>query len=167
MNRSRTRRLAAASLALAAVATAGALQLAPTPSPHPAISRTPAAVSRERPATTNVPTRAALSAPLAAARRGARRFVTLYLALVNGRGRRDPLRAAAPTLRRELRRHPPRVTPAQQRIRPAVRELTVEATGDLALAVATLQDPGGPPYRLVFYLERRHARWRATRLADR
>jgi hypothetical protein len=32
--------------------------------------------------------------------------------------------------------------------------------------VATLQDAGGPAYRLAFYLERRGRQWLVTRLLD-
>ena len=104
---------------------------------------------------------------LAAARASARVFLTGYLAHLHGRG---PVRAvghAAPELLRELARQPVRVTPAQEHTRPHVNSLNVAAqTGAIVRAVATLQDPGGPPYPLLLYLERRASGWTVTRLGD-
>lgn len=73
---------------------------------------------------------------------------------------------AAAELVRELRRYPPRITPAQQRDRPTVRRMAIEPVATTVRAVATLQAAGAPPFELSFVLERRGPRWLVTRLLD-
>ena len=92
----------------------------------------------------------------ATARTAARRFLADYLRLIRGRQSTRTLSDAAPELRRDLRRHPPRATPTQQ-VRPAtIRAVDVTLQGaDSVRAIATLQAAGGPPYPLLLYLERR------------
>jgi hypothetical protein len=103
---------------------------------------------------------------LAAARAGARIFLSAYLARLRGRGSVRAITHAAPELLRELTRHPVRVTPAQDRMRPRVLRLSVARAGGSVRAVAILQDSGGPPYPLLLYLERRASVWTVTRLGD-
>ena len=102
-----------------------------------------------------------------AARTAARRFLADYLRLIRGRHSTRTLSAAAPELRRDLRRHPARPTPTQQ-VRPAtIRAVEVTLQGpDSVRAIATLQAAGGPPYPLLLYLERRGTRWLVTRIGD-
>jgi hypothetical protein len=115
------------------------------------------------------PTRSSGAAPEAVARaRGAvRAFLADYLAFAHGRGSSRSIQHASPQLLRELRRHPPRVTPAQEAARTRVRRLAIKAEANLTARVtATLSDLGGPPYRLVLYLERRRSGWLITRIGD-
>jgi hypothetical protein len=101
------------------------------------------------------------------ARSSARSFLSAYLAHVHGRGSVRAITHAAPELLRELTRHPVRVTPGQERIRPQIRSLNLAAqTGASVRAVAILRDSGGPPYPLLLYLERRASIWTVTRLGD-
>jgi hypothetical protein len=103
----------------------------------------------------------------AAARIAARRFLADYLRLVRGRGSVRALRHTASALRRELRRHPARATPALQ-LRPStIRgvDLTPQGAGSVR-AIAILQEAGGPPYPLLLYLERRGSGWLVTRIGD-
>jgi hypothetical protein len=103
---------------------------------------------------------------LAAARSVARRFALQYATYVGGRTTARMIADAAPGLIRELHRHPPRITPTHQQRQPSLRRLNAEPDPGTVRAVATLQDAGGPPYRLAFYLERRGRRWLVTRLLD-
>jgi hypothetical protein len=124
------------------------------PRPHPIVSATPTPTSIEAP-------------ELAAGRASARAFVTAYLAYLRRRGSVRAIPHAAPKLRHVLARRPVRVTPAQLQAGPRLQALSfaVQAGGSLR-AVATLQDPGGPPYPLLLYLERRRTAWTVTRLGD-
>jgi hypothetical protein len=103
----------------------------------------------------------------AAARTAGRRFLIDYLRPVRGRGSAPTVRHAAPELRRELRRHPARATPAQQTRPSAIRGLDVTLQGPgSARAIVILQDAGGPPYPLLLYLELRGSGWLVTRIGD-
>jgi hypothetical protein len=158
---------AAAALALLATPVAGFLLLRPdrvlersTPratEPAP----TSSVPSASRPVALSID-----SSELAAARSSARSFAGQYVAYVNGRITAREIVDAAPELVRELRRHPPRITPAQQRNRATLRHLAVQPAAATVHAVATLQEAGGPAYRLAFCLERRDAHWLVTRLLD-
>jgi hypothetical protein len=168
MSRSRALRIAAAALTLAGGPAARLTIIEPERAPEPPTAQIGAsrraAAPPDRPAQRTTP-RAAIPAPdRAAARRSARRFVTQYVALIRERGHQ--ITAAALALIRDLQTRPPRVTAAQQRHLPAGRGLITAPDGGLVYAVATLQDPGGPPYTPSFYLERRATGWPATRLAD-
>jgi hypothetical protein len=115
------------------------------------------------------PTRASGAAPqaVAQARSAARAFLAGYLAFVHGGGSSWSIQHASPQLLRELRRQPPRVTPAQEAARTRVRRLTIKANTSLTARVtATLSDRGGPTYRLVLYIERRSSVWQVTRIGD-
>jgi hypothetical protein len=124
----------------------------------PATEPTPSPTSSPRPST--------VVQPSAAARTAGRRFLVDYLRLIHGRESASAVRDAAPELRRELRRHPARPTPAQRARPPRIRRLNVTlASPGGGRAIATIQD-GGPPYRLLLYLERRRTRWLVTRIGD-
>ena len=134
---------------------------APTATQPPADSP----VSSSRPASKGPAIRA--GSPGTTGRTAARRFLADYVRLTRGRQSTRKLSDAAPELRRNLRGHPPRATPAQ-RVRPAtIRavDLTLQGEGS-ARAIATLQDTGGPPYPLLLYLERHGDRWLVTRIGD-
>jgi hypothetical protein len=104
---------------------------------------------------------------VAQARSAARAFLAGYLAFVRRGGSSRRIQHASPQLLRELRRQPPRVTPAQEAARTRVRRLVIKATPNLTARVtATLSDVGGPTYRLVLYLERRRSGWLVTRIGD-
>ena len=103
---------------------------------------------------------------VADARSSARRFSGQYAAYIAGRIAAREIADAAPELIRELRGHPPRVTPAQQHNQPSLRRLTAEPAAGTVHATATLQDAHEPPYRISFVLERRGPRWLVTRLLD-
>jgi hypothetical protein len=101
------------------------------------------------------------------ARASARAFLATYLAYLHRRGPVHAIAHAAPELLRALARHSVRLTPAQQQARPRQRALSVAVqAGGSVRAVATLQDPGGPPYPLLLYLEWRGTVWTVTRLGD-
>jgi hypothetical protein len=115
------------------------------------------------------PTRSSGADPraVAQARSAARTFLAGYLAFVHRGGSTRSIQHASPQLLRELRRHPPRVTPAQEAARTRVRRLAINATPNLTARVtATLSDVAGPTYRLVLYLERRRSGWVVTRIGD-
>jgi hypothetical protein len=115
------------------------------------------------------PTRASGATRQAAAqtRSAAHAFLADYLAFVHRGGSSRKIQHASPQLLRELRRHPPRVTPAQETARTRVRRLAIETRRNLTARVtATVSDVGGPTYRLVLYLERRRAGWLVTRIGD-
>jgi hypothetical protein len=115
------------------------------------------------------PTRSSDAAPqaVAQARVAVRAFLADYLAFVHGRGLSRSIQHASPQLLRELRRHPPRVTPAQEAARTRVRRLAIKAKANLTARVtATLSDHGGPSFRLQLYLERRRSGWLVTRIGD-
>jgi hypothetical protein len=114
-------------------------------------------------------TRSSGAAPraVAQARSAARTFLSGYLAHVHRGSSSRRIQDASPQLVHELRRHPPRVTPAQEATRTRVRRLAIKATPNLTARVtATLSDVGGPSYRLVLYLERRRSGWLVTRIGD-
>jgi len=101
------------------------------------------------------------------AKTAARAFLSGYLAWLHGRGTARRIGPAARELIRELRRRPPRVTPAMQDARTRIVRLRIGSMSRAsARAVATLKDSAGPPYRLLVYLERRHHRWLITRIGD-
>ena len=164
MNGSRSAWGAAGALALLATPTAGFLLLRPdralersTPRASKPALRVPApSASRRRPVID--------PSQLAAARARARRFGGHYAAYLAGRITAREIADAAPELIRELRRYPPRITPAQQRHRPTLGRVTVEPAAATVRAVATLQAVGAPPLQLSFVLERRGPRWLVTRL---
>ena len=167
MNGSRSAWSAAVALALLATPTAGFLLLRPdralersTPrASKPALPvPAPSASRRARPLID--------PSQLAAARARARRFGGQYAAYLAGRITAREIADAAPELIRELRRYPPRITPAQQRHRPTLGRVTVEPAAATVRAVATLQAVGAPPFELSFVLERRGPRWLVTRLLD-
>jgi hypothetical protein len=115
------------------------------------------------------PTRSSGAAPRAAAqaRSAARTFLAGYLAFVQRGGSSRRIQHASPELVRELRRQPPRVTPAQEAARTRVRHLAMRATPNLTARVtATLSEVGGPTYRFVLYLERRRSDWLVTRIGN-
>jgi hypothetical protein len=115
------------------------------------------------------PTRASGAAPqtIAQARGAVGAFLAGYLAFAHGRGSSRSIQRASPQLLRELRRHPPRLTPAQEATRTRVRRLAIKARRNLTARVtATVSDVGGPTYRLVLYLERRRSGWLITRIGD-
>jgi hypothetical protein len=159
---------AAVALALLPVPVAGFLLLRPDRTPEPAA---PTASPSERTASPNPrpqrPPRLLLDrSALVAAHQTARRFAAQYARYVGGRVRTREIADAAPELIRELGRHPPRITPAQQHHGPMLRGVSAEPAAVTVRAVAILQDAGGPPYRLAFCLERRGPRWPVTRLLD-
>jgi hypothetical protein len=135
----------------------------------PVATQPPALDSRASPSlpASKRPTTRAGSPKPASARTAARRFLADYLQLIRGRELPRTLSAAAPELRRDLRRQRARPTPTQQ-VRPAtIRAVGVMLLGaDSVRAIATLQAAGGPPYRLLLYLERRGTRWLVTRIGD-
>jgi hypothetical protein len=129
-------------------------RIASHPRPQPIVSATPTPTSID-------------ARELTAGRASARVFATAYLAYLQRRGSLRAIPHAAPKLRRALAIRPVRVTPAQRHAGPRLRALSVavQASGSLR-AVATLQDPSGPPYPLLLYLERRRTAWTVTRLGD-
>jgi hypothetical protein len=130
------------------------LRIVRHPRPHPIVSATPTPTSID-------------GRDLTAGRASARAFVMAYLAYLQRRGSVRAIPHAAPKLQRALARRPVRVTPAQLQAGPRLRALTVAVpAGGSLRAVATLQDPGGPPYPLLLYLERRRTAWTVTRLGD-
>ena len=135
----------------------------------PTVTQPPASdstASPSRPASKRPATRAG-SLDTAAARKTARRFLAVYLQLIRGRQSTRTLSDAAPELRRDLRRHPPRPTPTQPERPATIRAVDVTPQGAGSVrAIATLQDAGGPRYSLLLYLERRGARWLVTRIGD-
>jgi hypothetical protein len=158
---------AAVALALLATPVAGVLLLRP----DNALERSTPRASESAPTSPKPPAsqRDRLltdSSELAAARSSARRFGSQYAAYITGRITAREIVDAAPELVRELRRHPPRVTPAQQRHRPTLHRVAAEPAAATVHAVATLQAAGGSRYRLAFFLERRGRRWLVTRLLD-
>jgi hypothetical protein len=115
------------------------------------------------------PRRSSGAAPqtIAQARGAVRAFLAGYLAVVHRGGSSRSIQHASPQLLRELRRHPPRVTPAQEATRTRVHRLAINAKANLTARVtATLSDVGGPRYQLVLYLERRRSGWLITRIGD-
>jgi hypothetical protein len=167
MSGSRSAWSAAIALALLATPTAGFLLLRPdralersTPRASKPALTAPAPSARRHARPLIDPSQ------LAAARAGALRFGGQYAAYLAGRIAAREIADAAPELIRELRRHPPRITPAQQRHRPTLRRVTVEPAAATVHAVATLQAVGAPPFQLSFVLEPRGQRWLVTRLLD-
>jgi hypothetical protein len=173
MRRPRSRPLAAAvAFALLAIPVAAFLIVRPDRPPARRRAAPPAAAStlRRAPAPavgTATPSVQIGASRLAAARASARQFIRTYLAFLRRRGSIRSIAHAAPILRRALAREPVRVTPAQAQARPRLRTVTVAAEpGGSMRAVATLQDPAGPPYPLLLYLEPRARTWTVTRLGD-
>lgn len=104
---------------------------------------------------------------LAAARTATTHFLADYLRPVSGHGSARLLDPAAPELRRDLRRHLLRTTPAQQTRPPAIRAIDITPQRIASVrAIATLQALGRAPYPLLRYLVRRGARWLVTRIGD-
>jgi hypothetical protein len=115
------------------------------------------------------PTRSSDAAPQAVAQApsAARAFLAGYLAFIHGDGSSRSIQHASPQLLRELRRHPPRVTPAQEATGTRVLRLAIKAKPKLTARVtATLSDHGGPSFGLQLYLERRRSGWVVTRIGD-
>lgn len=125
----------------------------------PPLARAPASASQGTPLVV-------APSQLVAARASARRFGVQYAGYLAGRLTAREIEDAAAEFVRELRRYPPRVTPAQQRHMPTVRRVTVEPTAATVLAVATLQTAEAPSFQISFVLERRGSRWLVTRLLD-
>jgi hypothetical protein len=158
---------AAVALALLATPVGGFLLLRPD---HALERSTPraseSALSAPRPHASRRSRRLIGPSQLAAARLSARRFGGQYAAFIAGRITAREITDAAPEVLRELRRRPPRITPAQQRHRPTLRRVTAQPAAATVRAVATLQDASGPPYQLAFYLELRGRRWLVTRILE-
>jgi hypothetical protein len=102
-------------------------------------------------------------ADVTAAKRGARRFLTDYLPYTYGRGEAEEIRSAAPALRAELARQPPRVPPTvTRRARPRVTTLQAEtAERDWASVLALVAD-GRRRYTITLGLEREASEWRVA-----
>lgn len=164
---SRSASSAAVALALLATPTAGFLLLRP----DRALERSTPRASKPAP-TAPAPSARRRARPLidpsqlAAAGSSARRFGVQYAAYIAGGITVREIGDAAAELVDELQRHPPRITPVQQRHRPALRRVTVEPDGVTVRAVAALQAAGAPPFELSFVLERRGSCWLVTRLLD-
>jgi hypothetical protein len=166
------RRSTSALVPVAALALLAGGYLLVRPDRLPEITRAPTDLQSAEPATEPTPSPTSSTQPStvvqrsAAARTAGRRFLLDYLRLIRGRGSASAARHAAPQLRRELRRHPARPTPAQRTRPPRIRRLDVTlASPGRGRAIAIIQD-GGPPYRLLLYLERRGSRWLVTRIGD-
>lgn len=105
---------------------------------------------------------------LRAARRMAREFLSGYLAAVYGRAGVTGIEHAAPALRAELQRRPPRVTPAQAAQRPRLRTLVARvAPGGQVRAVAHVEGNRTLLYRLELGLQRSRAGWVVVDVAPR
>jgi hypothetical protein len=170
---SRGSTIALVSLSALALLVAGVLIAGPNRTPEsaqrPPATRPTVSISPPSPSVPASKRPATLpgSAGRATARTAARDFLADYLRLIRGRESPRTLSAAAPELRRDLRRHPARPTPALQ-VRPTtIRAIGVSRQGEGSVrAIATVQVPGGPPYPLLLYLERRGARWLVMRIGD-
>lgn len=151
---------------------AGVLTIPTTTQPAPAAVTT--TVSAAPAQTTDAGgTESSEAAPLTAAQRrtvraasrAARAFLRGYLPYSYGQATAKAIRAAAPALRDELARRPPRVPPAlADRARPRLKRLRVNGLAGGKVFLLADVDDGSSRYAALLELRQRDGRWLVTRV---